>query len=99
VVELECQGPGKLTISVKDDLKRTWARDTRLERHGRKLPPITPQLTGNTRRRQARQPPAFWQVGHGRRRGAGAHGALVWRRGRGARASGVTRRGPWPTRS
>lgn len=45
-VELECQGLGKLTISVKDDLKRTWARDTRLERHRQKLPPITPQLTG-----------------------------------------------------
>jgi 2-keto-4-pentenoate hydratase/2-oxohepta-3-ene-1,7-dioic acid hydratase in catechol pathway len=46
VVELECQGLGKLTISVKDELKRTWARDTRLDRHRRKLPPITPQLTG-----------------------------------------------------
>jgi len=33
-------------VSVRDDLKRTWARDTRLERHRRKLPAITPQLSG-----------------------------------------------------
>ncbi len=46
VVELEIQGLGRLKISVRDDLKRTWARDTRLERHRKKLPAITPQLTG-----------------------------------------------------
>jgi 2-keto-4-pentenoate hydratase/2-oxohepta-3-ene-1,7-dioic acid hydratase in catechol pathway len=46
VVELEIQGLGRLKISVRDDLKRTWARDTRLERHRKKLPPITPQLSG-----------------------------------------------------
>jgi 2-keto-4-pentenoate hydratase/2-oxohepta-3-ene-1,7-dioic acid hydratase in catechol pathway len=46
VVELETQGLGRLKINVRDDLKRTWARDTRLERHRKKLPPITPQLTG-----------------------------------------------------
>jgi 2-keto-4-pentenoate hydratase/2-oxohepta-3-ene-1,7-dioic acid hydratase in catechol pathway len=46
VVELECAGLGRLKINVKDDLKRTWARDTRLDRHSKKLPPITPQLTG-----------------------------------------------------
>ncbi|HEY2530880.1 MAG TPA: fumarylacetoacetate hydrolase family protein [Xanthobacteraceae bacterium] len=46
MVELETQGLGRLKISVRDDLKRTWARETRLQRHHRKLPPITPQLSG-----------------------------------------------------
>jgi 2-keto-4-pentenoate hydratase/2-oxohepta-3-ene-1,7-dioic acid hydratase in catechol pathway len=46
VVELETQGLGRLKINVRDDLKRTWARETRLERHRKKLAPITPQLTG-----------------------------------------------------
>ena len=45
-VALEIQGLGRLEISVRDDLKRTWARETRLERHRKKLPAITPQLTG-----------------------------------------------------
>ncbi|MPZ40628.1 MAG: fumarylacetoacetate hydrolase [Rhizobiales bacterium] len=31
VVELETEGLGKLRINVRDDLKRTWPRDTRLE--------------------------------------------------------------------
>ena len=46
VVEIETSGLGRLKINVRDDLKRTWARDTRLARHRQKLPPITPQLTG-----------------------------------------------------
>jgi len=46
VVEIETSGLGRLKFNVKDDLKRTWARDTRLERHRKKLPPITPQLAG-----------------------------------------------------
>lgn len=47
-VELEVEGCGRLTINVKDDLKRTWARVTRFEHtstegsEGR----FTPQLTG-----------------------------------------------------
>lgn len=46
-VELEIEGCGRLTINVQDDLKRTWARITRLEHtesgaEGR----FTPQLTG-----------------------------------------------------
>lgn len=45
-VELETEGLGRLKFTVRDDLKRTWARDTRLERHRKKLPTITPQLTG-----------------------------------------------------
>ena len=46
-IELECEGLGKLRIKVKDDLKRTWARETRLEyatRGGEGV--VTPQLTG-----------------------------------------------------
>jgi hypothetical protein len=46
-VELETEGLGRLTISVRDDLKRTWARETRLQRQEKKLEvPTTPQLTG-----------------------------------------------------
>jgi 2-keto-4-pentenoate hydratase/2-oxohepta-3-ene-1,7-dioic acid hydratase in catechol pathway len=45
-IELEIDGLGRLTVKVRDDLKRTWTRETRLEREqkGLKFPP--PQLTG-----------------------------------------------------
>jgi 2-keto-4-pentenoate hydratase/2-oxohepta-3-ene-1,7-dioic acid hydratase in catechol pathway len=46
VVELETVGLGRLKINVRDDLKRTWARETRLERHRKKLPTISPQVSG-----------------------------------------------------
>ncbi len=47
VVELETAGLGRLRISVRDDLKRTWARDTRLDHHDKKAEGVTtPQLTG-----------------------------------------------------
>jgi 2-keto-4-pentenoate hydratase/2-oxohepta-3-ene-1,7-dioic acid hydratase in catechol pathway len=45
-VELETEGLGRLTISVRDDLKRTWARETRLQRQEKGLEGLTPQLTG-----------------------------------------------------
>jgi len=45
-VELEVEGMGRLTIAVKDDLKRTWSRETRLEREQRGFTGTTPQLTG-----------------------------------------------------
>ena len=45
-VELECEGLGRLSFNVRDDLKRTWARETRLERQQKGQEPITPQLTG-----------------------------------------------------
>ena len=46
-VELECEGLGVLHINVKDDLKRTWSRDTRLEHANKGSPGVqTPQLTG-----------------------------------------------------
>ena len=45
-VELECEGMGRLAIKVRDELKRTWARETRLEREQKGLKGLTPQLTG-----------------------------------------------------
>jgi len=45
-VDLEVQGMGKLTVKVRDDLNRTWARETRLEREEKGLKGYTPQLTG-----------------------------------------------------
>jgi len=45
-IELECEGLGRLSINVQDDLKRTWARETRLERTQKGLEGLTPQLTG-----------------------------------------------------
>jgi 2-keto-4-pentenoate hydratase/2-oxohepta-3-ene-1,7-dioic acid hydratase in catechol pathway len=47
VIELETEGLGKLRINVRDDLKRTWSRETRLERANRGEKEVTtPQLTG-----------------------------------------------------
>ena len=47
VVELECEGLGRLKINIRDDLKRTWERTTRLKRMEKGLePPHVPQLTG-----------------------------------------------------
>jgi hypothetical protein len=45
-IELESEGLGRLTFKIKDDLKRTWARETRLERQEKKLEGTTPQLSG-----------------------------------------------------
>jgi 2-keto-4-pentenoate hydratase/2-oxohepta-3-ene-1,7-dioic acid hydratase in catechol pathway len=45
-VELEVEGLGRLRFKVRDDLKRTWSRETRLERTEKKLEGLTPQLTG-----------------------------------------------------
>jgi 2-keto-4-pentenoate hydratase/2-oxohepta-3-ene-1,7-dioic acid hydratase in catechol pathway len=46
LVELEVEGLGRLHIKVKDDLKRTWARETRGQRQQKNLDGATPQLTG-----------------------------------------------------
>jgi 2-keto-4-pentenoate hydratase/2-oxohepta-3-ene-1,7-dioic acid hydratase in catechol pathway len=45
-VELEVEGLGRLSIFVQDDLKRTWARETRLDRKNLGHETPTPQLTG-----------------------------------------------------
>jgi 2-keto-4-pentenoate hydratase/2-oxohepta-3-ene-1,7-dioic acid hydratase in catechol pathway len=45
-IELETEGLGRLTFHIKDDLKRTWLRDTRLDRQKAGHDGPTPQLTG-----------------------------------------------------
>ncbi|MEZ5765744.1 MAG: fumarylacetoacetate hydrolase family protein [Xanthobacteraceae bacterium] len=45
-VELESEGLGRLSFKVSDALKRTWSRETRLERTEKGLEGLTPQLTG-----------------------------------------------------
>jgi len=37
---------GKLTIKVKDELKRTWSRETRLDRQNKGFDTPTPQISG-----------------------------------------------------
>jgi 2-keto-4-pentenoate hydratase/2-oxohepta-3-ene-1,7-dioic acid hydratase in catechol pathway len=47
VVELEVEGLGKLRFNIRDDLKRTWSRETRLDVANRgSKEPHTHQLTG-----------------------------------------------------
>jgi 2-keto-4-pentenoate hydratase/2-oxohepta-3-ene-1,7-dioic acid hydratase in catechol pathway len=45
-IELEVEGLGRLHVKVRDALKRTWGRDTRLEHEQKGLPGRTPQLGG-----------------------------------------------------
>jgi 2-keto-4-pentenoate hydratase/2-oxohepta-3-ene-1,7-dioic acid hydratase in catechol pathway len=45
-VELEVEGLGRLSINVQDDLKRTWARETRLDRKNQGHDTPTPQIGG-----------------------------------------------------
>ena len=45
-IEIEVQGLGRLHFQVRDDLKRTWARETRLQRQEKNLQGPTTQLTG-----------------------------------------------------
>jgi len=46
VVEVETEGLGRLHFRIRDDLERTWARETRLQRQEKGLKGTTPQLTG-----------------------------------------------------
>jgi 2-keto-4-pentenoate hydratase/2-oxohepta-3-ene-1,7-dioic acid hydratase in catechol pathway len=46
LVELETEPLGRLHVKIRDDLKRTWARETRLQRQEKGLEGTTPQLTG-----------------------------------------------------
>ena len=46
VVTLEVEGLGRLRLNVRDDLKRTWLRDTRLDRMEQGLEGTTPQISG-----------------------------------------------------
>ena len=45
-VELEVQGLGKLAIHIRDDLKRKWSRETRLDRQNKGFDTPTPQISG-----------------------------------------------------
>jgi 2-keto-4-pentenoate hydratase/2-oxohepta-3-ene-1,7-dioic acid hydratase in catechol pathway len=45
-IDLEVEGLGKLTFGVRDELKRTWSRETRLDRQQKGLEGTTPQITG-----------------------------------------------------
>jgi 2-keto-4-pentenoate hydratase/2-oxohepta-3-ene-1,7-dioic acid hydratase in catechol pathway len=45
-IELECEGLGRLHIGVRDDLKRTWGRETRLDRQNKGQEGTTPQTSG-----------------------------------------------------
>ena len=45
-IELEIGGLGRLRVSVRDDLKRTWKRETRHDRRLQGNSGPTPQLTG-----------------------------------------------------
>ncbi|MGH7088663.1 MAG: fumarylacetoacetate hydrolase family protein, partial [Stellaceae bacterium] len=44
-IRMEVEGLGELRFTIRDDLKRTWSRDTRLEHANKKLDGVhTPQL-------------------------------------------------------
>ena len=45
-IELTVEKVGTLKFNVKDELKRTWARTTRLQHKESGEGPHTPQLTG-----------------------------------------------------
>ena len=45
-IDLEVEGLGTLHFNVQDDLKRTWARDTRLDMANKGLDGTTPQISG-----------------------------------------------------
>ena len=45
-VELETQGLGRLKFHIRDDLKRTWLRETRLDRQQKGQEGPTPQVSG-----------------------------------------------------
>jgi 2-keto-4-pentenoate hydratase/2-oxohepta-3-ene-1,7-dioic acid hydratase in catechol pathway len=45
-IELEVEGLGRLHINVRDDLKRVWGRETRLEMHEKGIEGTTAQVSG-----------------------------------------------------
>jgi 2-keto-4-pentenoate hydratase/2-oxohepta-3-ene-1,7-dioic acid hydratase in catechol pathway len=46
LIEIETEPLGRLRVKIRDELKRTWARETRLQRQEKGLEGPTPQLTG-----------------------------------------------------
>ena len=45
-IELETEGLGRLSFNVRDELKRVWEKETRLQRTEKGLPPMAPQVSG-----------------------------------------------------
>ena len=45
-VELETEGLGRLHLRIRDELKRTWSRETRLDRQNKGFDSPTPQISG-----------------------------------------------------
>jgi 2-keto-4-pentenoate hydratase/2-oxohepta-3-ene-1,7-dioic acid hydratase in catechol pathway len=45
-IEMETDELGRLHVNIRDDLKRTWGRETRLDRQQKGQEGTTPQLTG-----------------------------------------------------
>jgi hypothetical protein len=45
-IEMETEGLGRLRTHVRDDLKRTWSLETRLDRQTKGLEGPAPQLSG-----------------------------------------------------
>ena len=45
-IDLQVEGLGNLHLDFKDELKRTWSRDTRLDRQNAGQEGTTPQITG-----------------------------------------------------
>jgi len=45
-IELETEGLGRLRFGVRDDLKRAWSRETRLDRQNKGQEGTTPQISG-----------------------------------------------------
>jgi 2-keto-4-pentenoate hydratase/2-oxohepta-3-ene-1,7-dioic acid hydratase in catechol pathway len=46
LIELETKPLGRLHVRIRDELKRTWGRETRLDRQNNGEQGTTPQLTG-----------------------------------------------------
>lgn len=46
LIELECEGLGRLQVGVRDDLKREWKRESRIQRKEQGLEGFTPQISG-----------------------------------------------------
>jgi 2-keto-4-pentenoate hydratase/2-oxohepta-3-ene-1,7-dioic acid hydratase in catechol pathway len=45
-IEIECEGMGRLSFNIRDELKRTWDKRSRLERQEAGLPAPAEQMTG-----------------------------------------------------
>ena len=46
LLPLGTEGLGRLRVTVRYDLQRTWSRELRIERHNKGLSAIAPRLSG-----------------------------------------------------